>query len=159
MTLSFKHYSLKFLNKILEEGPQDSLIGHRSPSVYPHVYLTWCMQLFYQAFHSIFCIIQAIKSWRWERPGNEATPASRNMSHSRSPKRRGSNSRYQSPYSQRQSTRRRTLSSSPPPESSQSHMVQNTTVAADVHPGHDLPSQTGEAGTAYTAGLYRNFMM
>ena len=104
---------------------------------------------FSQAFPSIFYIIQAIKSWRWEQPGNEATPASRNMYHSHSPKRRGSKSRSQSPHSQRlkfQSTRRRTLRSSPPSKSSQSLMVQDTAVAVDVHPGHDLPSHTGEAG-------------
>ena len=48
-------------------------VGHRPPHVYPHVYLTsrtWLSQ----AFPSVF-ILQAIKKWRRERPGNEASRA------------------------------------------------------------------------------------
>ena len=43
MTLSFEHYSLKFLDKMSQEGPWDSC---RAPPPTPHVYLTSRMWLF-----------------------------------------------------------------------------------------------------------------
>ena len=69
--LSIKRYSLKSLVKILQEGPQDSSSG-TAPSCLPsrlpdvmHVTLSWVFPLG-------FCILQAIKNWGSERPGNEA---------------------------------------------------------------------------------------
>ena len=73
-----------------------TMILHRLPHVYPHVYLmlrrtsrffvghcplmstltsTWCHahDSFSQAFPLCFCMLQVIKNWRLERPGNEAT--------------------------------------------------------------------------------------
>ena len=40
------------------------------PHVYPHVYLR---DSFSQAFPLRFCILQVIKNWRLERPGDKAT--------------------------------------------------------------------------------------
>ena len=67
---SFERYSLKFLDKILQHGSQDSFDGHRPP-VYPHVYQTSCMWLS-QASPLCFSILQVIKNCRQGRPGNEA---------------------------------------------------------------------------------------
>ena len=65
--------SLKFLDKILQEGPQDSSSG-TAPRV-STLTSTWChaRDSFSQAFPLRFCLQYAIKNWRWERPGNEAS--------------------------------------------------------------------------------------
>ena len=47
-------------------------VGHCPPHIYPHVYLTSCTWLFLPGLPPRFCILQAIKSWRQEWPGNEA---------------------------------------------------------------------------------------
>ena len=39
----------------------------------PHVYLTSRTWLFSKAFPLRFCILQAIKNWKWEWPGNESS--------------------------------------------------------------------------------------
>ena len=70
--LSFKRYSLKFLDKILEEGPQDSSLG--TTPFMSTLMSTWrhARDSFSQAFPLRFCILQGIINWRRERPGNEA---------------------------------------------------------------------------------------
>ena len=56
-------------------------IGHRPPHVYPPVYLTSHMYSFSQAFPLRFCILQVIKNWRLERPGNEAIVSALELAH------------------------------------------------------------------------------
>ena len=71
--LLFEHYSHKFLDKILQEGPQDSLLD--TAPLMSTLTSTWCHahDLFSQAFPLRFCILQAIENWRQEWPGNEAS--------------------------------------------------------------------------------------
>jgi len=47
-------------------------VGNHPPHVYPHVYLTSCTSLFLLGLSPPFCMLQVIKNWRRERPGNEA---------------------------------------------------------------------------------------
>ena len=71
LMLLFEHYSHKFLDKILQEVPQDYLSG-TAPSCLPS-HLPDVMHMTLQAFPLHFCVLQAIKNWRWEQPGNEAS--------------------------------------------------------------------------------------
>ena len=47
---------------------------HNNPAEYvcPHGYLTSCTWLILPGLPPPFCILQAIKNWRWEWPGNKA---------------------------------------------------------------------------------------
>ena len=55
---------------MLQEGPQDSSSG-TAPSCLPSRLPDVMHMTLSRVFPLCFCILQAIKNWRWEQPGNE----------------------------------------------------------------------------------------